>query len=172
MVLQRFTKSQGCKHTHTHTPGDFKDPGRCSTSSSTGSQTGWRGEQEEKSLLVICMWMLYSSKGQKGRRFGNASLWHSFKHWPYCNLPGPLVTLYCFSFHVSQMIKTCLSNPEPRVVCHSLFAWRQNAQKSPFMWTLNPNVQRNKMYKIRISHFHHVYLSATANTRSTCPRVM
>ena len=71
-------------HTYTHILGDsVKKPGRFSTSSSTGSQTGRGGERRRNHCRLNAPEWFMAQRGQKGtQRRGNASLWHSFKRQP------------------------------------------------------------------------------------------
>lgn len=102
--------------THRHTEDSFRKPGRFSNGMlSTGSQNRVRRWAEEKSLLAKCLWVVYGSEGRKGNRDVVMHLSDTpLSSRPDCNLMGPVVVArYCFSFHMSQTIKTRLSIPVP-----------------------------------------------------------
>lgn len=113
----RETGLQAGRHarTYTHTlENPFKKPGRFSTSSSTGSQTGRGGvPRTNHCWLNACEWLM----AQRGRK-GNQDVVMHLSDTPLsvradCNLPGPRVARYCSSFHMSQTIKTRLSISVP-----------------------------------------------------------
>lgn len=93
----------------------LKKPGRFFTSSSAGSRTGRGGEQRRNHCWLNAREWFMARRGRKGDKDVVMHLSDSpLSGRPDCNLPGPLVTHYCFSFHVSQTIKTRLSIPVPR----------------------------------------------------------
>lgn len=120
--------------THRHTEDSFRKPGRFSNGMlSTGSQNRARRWAVEKSLLAKCLWVVYGSEGRKGNRDVVMHLSDTpLSSRPDCNLMGPVVVArYCFSFHMSQTIKTRLSIPVPHEL-HLPMKQKKKKRKSTF----------------------------------------
>ena len=99
----RTTAANRRTHTHTHKLEDsFKKPGRFSTSSATGSWTGRGGEQRRNHCWLNAHEWFMAPRGREGDRDVVMHLCDTpLSDRPDCNLLGPLVTHYCFSFLVS-----------------------------------------------------------------------